>query len=51
MNEDEGVMDDLAEQVQSLLCNDIHFNTVNARMHTTLKCKPQMDSQVTRSSK
>ena len=39
VNEDEGVMDDLAEQVQSLFYNDIHFNAVNARMHTTLKCE------------
>ena len=35
----EGVMDDLAEQVQSLFYNDVHFNSINARMHTTLKCE------------
>ena len=35
----EGVMDDLTEQVQSLFYNDVHFNSVNARMHTTLKCE------------
>ena len=29
-------MDDLAEQVQSLFYNDVHFNTINSRMHTTL---------------
>ena len=35
----DGVMDDLAEQVQSLFYNDIHFNSINARKHTTLKCE------------
>ena len=35
----EGVMDDLTEQVQSLFYNDVHFNLVNSRMHTTLNCK------------
>ena len=39
INEEEGVMDDLTEQVQSLFYNDVHFNAVNARMHTTLKCE------------
>ena len=34
----EGVMDDLTEQVQSLFYNDVHFNSVNSRMHTTLHC-------------
>ena len=34
----EGSMDDLAEQVQSLFYHDVHFNTINSRMHTTLKC-------------
>ena len=34
----EGVMDDLVEQVQSLFYNDVHFNSVNSRMHTTLQC-------------
>ena len=34
----EGVMDDLTEQVQSLFYNDIHFNSVNSKMHTTLHC-------------
>ena len=32
-------MDDLTEQVQSLFYNDVHFNSVNARLHTTLKCE------------
>ena len=32
-------MDDLTEQVQSLFYNDIFFNAINTRMHTTLKCK------------
>ena len=32
-------MDDLTEQVQSLFYNDVHFNAINARMHTTLKCE------------
>ena len=39
INEEEGVMDDLTEQVQSLFYNDVHFNAMNARMHTTLKCE------------
>ena len=34
----EGVMDDLTKQVQSLFYNDIHFNSVTSRMHTTLHC-------------
>ena len=34
-----GVMDDFAEQVQSLFYNDVHYNVINARMHTTLKCE------------
>ena len=39
MNENnEGSMDDLAEQVQSLFNHDVHFNTINSRMHTSLKC-------------
>ena len=39
INEEEGVMDDLTKQMQSLFYNDKHFNAVNARMHTTLKCE------------
>ena len=35
----EGVMDDLAEQVQSLFYNDVHFNAINTRMHTSIKCE------------
>ena len=35
--QNDGVMDDLIEQVQSLFYNDVHFNAINARMHTTLK--------------
>ena len=35
----DGVMDDLAEQVQSLFYNDVHFNAINTRMHTSIKCK------------
>ena len=39
INEDEGeVMNDLSDQVQALFYNDVHFNAVNARMHTTLQC-------------
>ena len=38
MNED-GVMDDLTEQVQSLFYNDVHFNAINKRMHTLIKCE------------
>ena len=33
------VMDDLAEQVQSLFYNDVHFNAINTRMHTLIKCE------------
>ena len=32
-------MDDLTEQVQSLFYNGVHFNAINARMHSTFKCK------------
>ena len=32
-------MDKLAEQVQSLFYNNVHLNSINARMHTTLKCE------------
>ena len=32
-------MDDLADQVQSLFYNDIHFNSINTRMHTSIECK------------
>ena len=49
--QNDGVMDDLAEQVQSLFYNDVHFNAINARMHTTLKCETLMDGLVTRSLK
>ena len=34
----EGVMGNLVEQVQSLFYNDVHFNSVNLRMHITLHC-------------
>ena len=37
--EDEGVMDDLSEQVQALFYNDVHFNSINKRMHTSIKCE------------
>ena len=32
-------MDDLADQVQSLFYLDVHFNSVNTRMHTKLECE------------
>ena len=32
-------MDDLADQVQSLFYNDVHFNSVNTRMHTEIEYK------------
>ena len=35
----DGVMDDLAKQVQSLFYNDVHFNAINTRMHTSIKCE------------
>ena len=37
LDEQNEVMDDLVEQVQLLFYNDMHFNAINARMHTTLK--------------
>ena len=39
VNEEDGVMDDLSEQVQALFYNDVHFNTINKRMHTLIKCE------------
>ena len=38
-NKEDGVMDDLTEQVQSLFYNDVHFNAVNTRMYTLIKCE------------
>ena len=32
-------MDDLADQVQSLFYHDVHFNSVNTRIHTKLECE------------
>ena len=32
-------MDDLSEQVQALFYNDVHFNVINKRMHTSIKCE------------
>ena len=32
-------MDDLAEHVQSLFYNDVHFNAINTRIHTSIKCE------------
>ena len=34
-----GSMDDLADQVQSLFYHDIHFNAINTHMHTRLECE------------
>ena len=40
MSEDnEGVIDDLTEQVQSLFYNDVRFNAINTRMCTSIKCE------------
>ena len=39
VNEEDGVMDDLSEQVQSLFYNDVHFNSINKRMHTSIMCE------------
>ena len=39
VNEEDGVMDDLSEQVQALFYNDVHFNMINKRMHTLIKCE------------
>ena len=35
----EGAMDDLTEQVQSLFYNDVWFNAINTRMHTNVECE------------
>ena len=32
-------MDDLADQVQSLFYHDVHFNSINTRMHTAIECR------------
>ena len=37
--QNDGVMDDLAKQVQSLFYNDVHFNATNTRMYTSIKCE------------
>ena len=37
VNED-GVMDDLTEQVQSLFYDEVYFNAINTRMHTQINC-------------
>ena len=37
--DNEGVMDDLTEQVQSLFYNDVRFNAINTRMHTSVECE------------
>ena len=37
--ENNNEMDDLEDQVQSLFYHDVHFNSVNMRMHTKLDCK------------
>ena len=33
------VMDDLVDQVQSLFYNDVNFESVNKRMHTSIHCE------------
>ena len=35
-----GSMDDIADQVQSLFYHDIHFNAINMQIYTRLKCEP-----------
>ena len=37
INED-GVMDDLTDQVQSLFYDKVYFNSINTRMHTKINC-------------
>ena len=34
-----GSMDDLTDQVQSLFYHDIHFNAINTCMHSRLECE------------
>ena len=40
-------MEDLADQVQSLFYHNVHFNSVNTRMHTQIDCKTP-DGKVSR---
>ena len=35
----DGVTDDLAEQVQFLFYNDVHYNAVDTRIHTSVTCE------------
>ena len=37
--EEDGIIDDLSEQVQALFYNDVHFNMINKRMHTLINCE------------
>ena len=39
ITDDSGDMEDLGDQVQSLFYHDVHFNSVNTRMHTKLDCE------------
>ena len=39
VTENNNEMDDLADQVQSVFDHDVHFNSINTRMHTKLECE------------
>ena len=39
-------MDDLADQVQSLFYHDVHFNSINTRMHTEIECRMQAQMEM-----
>ena len=41
-------MDNLTDQVQSLFYHDVHFNSINKRMHTEIECKTSPNRNVTR---
>ena len=41
-------MDDLADQDQSLFYHDVHFNSINTRLHTEIECKTCPNGNVTR---
>ena len=32
-------MDNLVDQVQSLFYHDVHFNSINTRVHMVIECK------------
>ena len=39
-------MDNLADQVQSLFYHNVHFNSINTRMHTEIECRTNPNGNV-----